>query len=96
MASRTSSRDRWPAAAPQVSVSALGTVAGESGALGDVERADGERGGQNRATTAGPGNQLARSALPRHLRDNATVYILNSAKRFEVARRGTGDVSARL
>ena len=35
--------------------------------------------------------QLALSALPRHLRDNATVYILNPAKGFEVARKGTGD-----
>src|SRR5712691_10598093 len=33
--------------------------------------------------------QLALSALPSHLRDNATVYVLNPAKGFEVARRGT-------
>jgi hypothetical protein len=32
--------------------------------------------------------QLALSALPPHLRDNATVYILNPAKGFEVARKG--------
>jgi hypothetical protein len=30
--------------------------------------------------------QLALSALPRHLRDNATVYTLDPAKGFEVAR----------
>src|SRR5262245_35539744 len=35
--------------------------------------------------------QLALSALPRHLRDNATVYTLNPVKGFEVARRGTDD-----
>jgi hypothetical protein len=35
--------------------------------------------------------QLALSALPRHLRDNATVYTQNLAKGFEVARKGTGD-----
>jgi hypothetical protein len=33
--------------------------------------------------------QLALSALPPQLRDNATVYVLNPAKGFEVARRGT-------
>ncbi len=33
--------------------------------------------------------QLALSALPRHLRDKATVYVLNPDKGFEVARRGT-------
>ena len=33
--------------------------------------------------------QLALSALPPHLRDNATVYILNLDKGFEVAHRGT-------
>src|SRR6202790_3770350 len=33
--------------------------------------------------------QLALSALPPHLRDNATVYVLNPAKGFEVARTGT-------
>src|SRR5438093_12579409 len=32
--------------------------------------------------------QLALSALPPHLRDNATVYVLNPAKGFEVARKG--------
>jgi len=33
--------------------------------------------------------QLALSALPRHLRDNATVYVLNASTGFEVARKGT-------
>src|SRR5216683_1703238 len=33
--------------------------------------------------------QLALSALPRHLRDSATVYVLNPDKGFEVARKGT-------
>ncbi len=33
--------------------------------------------------------QLALSALPPHLRDNATVYVLNLHKGFEVARKGT-------
>ena len=33
--------------------------------------------------------QLALSALPRHLRDGATVYVLNPNKGFEVARKGT-------
>src|SRR5512137_699038 len=33
--------------------------------------------------------QLALSALPAHLRDNATVYVLNPDKGFEVARKGT-------
>jgi hypothetical protein len=33
--------------------------------------------------------QLALSALPPHLRDNATVYVLNPDKGFEVVRRGT-------
>lgn len=33
--------------------------------------------------------QLALSALPPHLRGNATVYVLNPAKGFEVARKGT-------
>jgi hypothetical protein len=33
--------------------------------------------------------QLALSALPPHLRDNATVYVLNPGKGFEVARKGT-------
>src|SRR5258708_22030028 len=33
--------------------------------------------------------QLALSALPPHLRDNATVYVLNPEKGFEVARKGT-------
>src|SRR5437879_10368386 len=33
--------------------------------------------------------QLALIALPPHLRDNATVYVLNPDKGFEVARKGT-------
>jgi hypothetical protein len=33
--------------------------------------------------------QLALSALPPHLRDNATVYVLNPDKGFEIARKGT-------
>ncbi|MGO9568284.1 MAG: hypothetical protein ACLP5H_12155 [Desulfomonilaceae bacterium] len=32
--------------------------------------------------------QLALSALPSHFRDNATVYVLNPDKGFEVARKG--------
>jgi hypothetical protein len=38
--------------------------------------------------------QLALSALPPHLRDSATVYVLNPAKGFEVARKGTNDFHA--
>jgi hypothetical protein len=34
--------------------------------------------------------QLALSALPPHLRDNATVYVLNPDKGFVAARKGTG------
>lgn len=37
--------------------------------------------------------QLALSALPPHLRDQATVYVLNPAKGFEVARTGTNGFS---
>lgn len=33
--------------------------------------------------------QLALSALPPHLRDNATTYVLNPDKGFEVVRKGT-------
>src|SRR3989449_8067318 len=33
--------------------------------------------------------QLALSAIPPHLRDNATVYVLNPDKGFEAARKGT-------
>jgi hypothetical protein len=33
--------------------------------------------------------RLALSALPRHFRDNATVYVLSPDKGFEVARNGT-------
>jgi len=38
--------------------------------------------------------QLALSALPPHLRENATVYVLNPAKGFEVARNGTNEFHA--
>ena len=38
--------------------------------------------------------QLALSALPPHLRDNATVYVLNPATGFAVARKGTNDFHA--
>jgi hypothetical protein len=38
--------------------------------------------------------QLAQSALPPHLRDNATIYVLNPDKGFEVARKGTNGFSA--
>lgn len=38
--------------------------------------------------------QLALSALPPHLRDHATVYVLNPATGFEVARRGTNGFHA--
>ena len=38
--------------------------------------------------------QLALSALPPHLRDNATVYTLNPSKGFEVARNGSNGFHA--
>ncbi len=38
--------------------------------------------------------QLALSALPAHVRDNATVYVLNPDKGFEVARKGTNGFHA--
>lgn len=38
--------------------------------------------------------QLALSALPPHLRDNATVHILNPEKGFEVARKGSNGFHA--
>jgi hypothetical protein len=38
--------------------------------------------------------QLALSSLPRHLRDNATVYTLNPARGFEVVRNGTNGFHA--
>src|SRR5947207_14782484 len=38
--------------------------------------------------------QLALSALPPHLRENATVYVLNPDKGSEVARRGTNELYA--
>ena len=38
--------------------------------------------------------QLALSALPRHLRDGATVYVLNPSRGFEVARKGTNGFHA--
>src|ERR1039458_8098145 len=41
-----------------------------------------------------PEIQLALSALPPHLRDNATIYVLNPDKGFEVARQGTNGFHA--
>ena len=38
--------------------------------------------------------QLALSSLPAHLRDNATVYVLNLDKGFEVVRKGTNGFHA--
>ena len=38
--------------------------------------------------------QLALSALPPHLRDNATVYTLNPDKGFEVSHKGTNGFHA--
>ncbi len=38
--------------------------------------------------------QLALSALPPHLRDGATVYVLNPDKGYEVARKGTNGFHA--
>jgi len=38
--------------------------------------------------------QLALSALPPHLRDSATVYVLNPDKGFEVARKGANGFHA--
>jgi hypothetical protein len=38
--------------------------------------------------------QLALSALPPHLRDSATVYVLNPDNGFEVARKGTNGFHA--
>jgi hypothetical protein len=38
--------------------------------------------------------QLALSSLPPHLRDKATVYVLNPDKGFEVARKGTNGFHA--
>ena len=38
--------------------------------------------------------QLALSSLPAHLRDKATVYVLNPDKGFEVARQGTNGFHA--
>lgn len=38
--------------------------------------------------------QLALSALPAHLRENATVYVLNPEKGFEVARKGANGFHA--
>lgn len=35
--------------------------------------------------------QLALSALPPHLREDATVYVLNPAKGFEIARKGRSE-----
>jgi hypothetical protein len=38
--------------------------------------------------------QLALSSLPPHLREGATVYVLNPDKGFEIARKGTNDFHA--
>jgi hypothetical protein len=38
--------------------------------------------------------ELAMSALPPHLRQRATIYVLNPAKGFEVARNGTNGFHA--
>src|SRR5436305_9444445 len=38
--------------------------------------------------------QLALSALPPHLRDNASVFVLNPDKGFEVARKGSNGFHA--
>ena len=38
--------------------------------------------------------QLALSALPRHLQEGATVYVLNPDKGFDVARKGTNGFHA--
>jgi hypothetical protein len=38
--------------------------------------------------------ELASSALPPHLRDNATIYVLDPRKGFEVARKGTNGFHA--
>jgi hypothetical protein len=38
--------------------------------------------------------QLALSSLPSHLRDNATVYVLNPDRGFEIARKGSNGFHA--
>src|SRR4029450_6811402 len=38
--------------------------------------------------------RLAASSLPAHLRTDATVYVLNTDKGFEVARKGTNGFHA--
>jgi hypothetical protein len=38
--------------------------------------------------------ELAASALPKHVRDNATIYVLDPRKGFEVARKGTNGFHA--
>lgn len=59
--------------------------------------------GQNKQTAGGNKieplprdleTQLASSALPPHLRDSATIYILNPDKGFEIARKGTNGFHA--
>ncbi|MGK6355714.1 hypothetical protein ACMGDH_10875 [Sphingomonas sp. DT-207] len=40
--------------------------------------------------------QVAESALPRHLQERATIYVLNPRKGFEVARAGTNGFHAFL
>src|SRR5918995_3793276 len=38
--------------------------------------------------------ELAASALPKHVRDDATIYVLDPGKGFEVARKGTNGFHA--
>lgn len=38
--------------------------------------------------------ELAASALPKHVRDDATIYVLDPRKGFEVARKGTNGFQA--
>jgi hypothetical protein len=38
--------------------------------------------------------ELAASALPKHVRDNATIYVLDPRKGFEIARKGTNGFHA--
>jgi len=49
---------------------------------------------QGRALARDVEIQLALSALPPHLRDNAAVYVLNPEKGFELARKGTNGFHA--
>ena len=38
--------------------------------------------------------ELAASALPKHIREDATIYVLDPRKGFEIARKGTNGFSA--